>query len=517
MELKAMNIQNFRGYKGCINIPFEKMTAFVGRNDVGKSTILDALDIFFNDKNAILKMEKSDLNVYASENDEISISASFSDLPEEVILDATYKTTLKDEYLLNKEGELEIVKKFGRGSSTKVFIRAFHPTNPDCSELLLKKQNELKNIIKGQSIPCENQTANPVMRAAIWYFYKDNLQLHDVEIDASKEDAKKIWDKIIGYLPVYSLFKSDRRNDDGDNEIQDPLKEAVKQILADASIQVQLTRIATEVTDTLNDVSTRTLEKLHEMNPEIAKDLKPNIPPAESLKWADVFKNVSITGDDNIPLNKRGGGVRRLILLNFFRAEAERKNRVSNNGIIYAIEEPETSQHADNQRMLIEAFKALTNSSGNQVIITTHSPIVVKSLDLKSIRLVFDAKDKQKTVRPADQNILNYPSTNEVNFIAFGEATEEYHDELYGLIEYQGWLGEFFMTDSIPHRSYICSNKGKPSKPSDINLTKYIRHQIHHPDNHFNVRYTPDDLHQSICLMRNFISKNKESGVEWKY
>ena len=50
MKLDEVKIQNFRGYRGCIGIPIENMTAFVGRNDVGKSTVLDALDIFFNDK-----------------------------------------------------------------------------------------------------------------------------------------------------------------------------------------------------------------------------------------------------------------------------------------------------------------------------------------------------------------------------------------------------------------------------------------------------------------------------------
>ncbi|MEY8403925.1 AAA family ATPase [Oscillospiraceae bacterium 44-34] len=40
---------------------------------------------------------------------------------------------------------------------------------------------------------------------------------------------------------------------------------------------------------------------------------------------ADVFKSVSITSDENIPINKRGSGSKRLILLNFFRAEVERR------------------------------------------------------------------------------------------------------------------------------------------------------------------------------------------------
>src|SRR5690606_22426257 len=138
--------------------------------------------------------------------------------------------------------------------------------------------------------------------------------------------------------------------------------------------KIKFEEIATEVKNKLQDVAMRTLSKIKEMNPEIANSLNPVIPATESLKWTDVFKNVSITGDENIPINKRGSGVKRLILLNFFRAEAERRKTQENiPSIIYAIEEPETSQHTEHQKKLIRAFLDLSNTANTQVIITTHS------------------------------------------------------------------------------------------------------------------------------------------------
>ena len=47
MKIKNVAIKNFRGYSDEINSDFEDLTAFVGKNDIGKSTILEALDIFF--------------------------------------------------------------------------------------------------------------------------------------------------------------------------------------------------------------------------------------------------------------------------------------------------------------------------------------------------------------------------------------------------------------------------------------------------------------------------------------
>lgn len=46
MKIKSIIIENFRGYKDRQIIDLNDFTAFVGRNDAGKSTILEALDIF---------------------------------------------------------------------------------------------------------------------------------------------------------------------------------------------------------------------------------------------------------------------------------------------------------------------------------------------------------------------------------------------------------------------------------------------------------------------------------------
>ena len=47
MKIVSVKIKNFRGYEEEENIKFDDLTVFVGKNDVGKSTILEALDIFF--------------------------------------------------------------------------------------------------------------------------------------------------------------------------------------------------------------------------------------------------------------------------------------------------------------------------------------------------------------------------------------------------------------------------------------------------------------------------------------
>lgn len=81
-------------------------------------------------------------------------------------------------------------------------------------------------------------------------------------------------------------------------------------------------------------------------------------------------------------------------MLNFFRAEAERRcQEQGNTGVIYAIEEPETSQHSDNQRILIEAFKTLASVANTQVILRTHSSFIHRISGME--KLVYSGKDNE--------------------------------------------------------------------------------------------------------------------------
>src|SRR5690554_5077532 len=139
MKIKTIKIKNFRSYKDEVQIEFGDLTAFVGKNDIGKSTVLEALDIFFNDGKGIVKLDKDDVNkqALAAGDTETIISVCFEELPTSIVIDSTNQTTLQDEYLLNSNSQLEIVKKYSNGGKEKVFVCANHPTASSCKDLLL--------------------------------------------------------------------------------------------------------------------------------------------------------------------------------------------------------------------------------------------------------------------------------------------------------------------------------------------------------------------------------------------
>lgn len=398
MKLVGVKLRNFRGYKEETYIDFENFTAFVGKNDAGKSTVLEALEIFFNNK--IVVCEKEDLSVNHEDEDQlIEITCLFQPFADSLSIDTSSKTTLESEYLLNGENLLEIKKVF-KATTAKpkhsTFIVCNHPSEKDYNDLLGLKITELKNRAKQLDINEVDYDARSSVsiRKAIWSNL-DDLKLEKKDLLVDKEDSKKIFDKLVAYLPYYALFQSDRSSSDSDKEITDPMKVAIQKALQDVEIELQ--KVKNEVKKKAMETASKTLEKLKDMNSELANSL---IPEFKTEPNFDSLFKLTINSDNDIPMNKRGSGVRRLVLLNFFRAEAERQLSESEeaSSIIYAFEEPETSQHPSHQKMLVEAFLNISRKPNAQVIMTTHTPAICGLLPVESLRLV-DSEDNRKVVK----------------------------------------------------------------------------------------------------------------------
>lgn len=386
MRLESVAIKNFRCYREEATVRISDLTTFVGKNDIGKSSVLEALEIFFN--NDAVKIEQGDANVYSGDP-RVSITCEFSDLPTALSLDAGAGTTLADEYLLTSDGTLKIQKVYdckGKTPGVEVFLIAHHPTAEGVSGLLELKEKELQVLVKAKSLAVPLK-GNPGMRKALWDAEID-LKLLEVALPLTKpkEDSKRIWEQIDSHLPMFALFQSDRSSRDSDGEVQTPMKAAVAAAIAE--VQDEIDAIQKKVKEKAEEIARSTHDALKTIDPNLAKELNPQFTPPTTAKWTSLFA-VNMDTEDGIPLNKRGSGVRRLVLVSFFKAAAERRLTTGNKrSIIYAIEEPETAQHPNNQKILIESFKSLSGEPGYQVLLTTHSPGFAAELPTDSIRFV---------------------------------------------------------------------------------------------------------------------------------
>jgi putative ATP-dependent endonuclease of OLD family len=380
MRLISLTLKNYRGYQAQMKIEISDLTALIGKNDVGKTTILDALGVFFNHK--LCKFDATDKCVYSGESDDVLIGCEFDELPDNLILDERAGTTLGNEFLLNERGNLELCRIFKKGKGNGEFAAwCVHPSAKDAKGILCKKNDQLKAIAERLGVIVEDQKVNVLLRQGIYNSIAD-IKLIPQMVPLKAEDGKSVWDKISSYLPHFALFRADRPSTDEEAEVQDPMKAAVNNALS--GLEDELEHIKQVVREKTLEVATETISHLGEIDSDLANDLIPEF--KVEPKWDSIFK-LSLIGNDGVHINKRGSGVRRLILISFFKAEAERiKRENASRGVIYAIEEPETSQHPSYQQMLVDAFKELAELDGCQVIITTHVPALAERVDLNSLR-----------------------------------------------------------------------------------------------------------------------------------
>jgi hypothetical protein len=229
MKLLRLRLRNVRCFRDETAIDFRDITGLIGRNDSGKSTIMEALELFLNDNDP----DKDDASKDGDPKD-LTVICEFGELPQEVIVDDAYPTQLSTEFLLNADDRLEIHKTYSghlqKPKCVGINACAIHPAAEGANDLLQLKNPDLKRRAKdlGVDLGGVDQKVNAQIRAKIRDHLGD-LALAPRMVPLNEDNAKKIWTELKKYLPAFALFKSDRTSTDQDPEAQDPLKAAVKE------------------------------------------------------------------------------------------------------------------------------------------------------------------------------------------------------------------------------------------------------------------------------------------------
>lgn len=296
--------------------------------------------------------------------------------------------------------------------------------------------------------------------------------------------------------------------------------------------------------------------------------------------YCDFFPDLNMPlftseGSTRIPLQNRGDGFQQIIKNAVFRLLASKsifKENVANSleaeskeklfgikqnsqpiSLMFAFEEPETHLHPSAQLEMFNTIKML--STKYQVIMTTHSPYIVKALqednNAKIVVLERNAKEHKTTVSNTKKNVLSYPSyssMNEINYIAFDEPSIEYHIELFGYIhnkliekgilsdksginQVDLWLNDKLRTTRNYYDTRYIKEIGdegsRDKQPEERTLPYCVRNWIDHPmtereektdeDKKYNTAYnnnkefgSPKLLRESIEIMRKVITENPD-------
>jgi predicted ATP-binding protein involved in virulence len=262
------------------------------------------------------------------------------------------------------------------------------------------------------------------------------------------------------------------------------IKKSDKVVDLDSQIQIEGVKneFLQEAIAKFGQISGRTisLDKIHNFEP-----------------FKNAFFSLKKENNQQILLSNLGSGYEMIfsLLYSFYLAKQ------SNKQLIILIDEPELHLHPSLQEKFVQFLLEISKDA--QIIITSHSPLLVKQLssnDRVKIRIINDGNE----VIDIKERVLPYFSANETNYIAFNLATEEYHNELYEELRYIN--GDFgikkFDNDFLTNIKGESKDSPWMGHPNEVTMHTFIRNQIHHQRDNGKAQY--DDVRRSVESLRSF-------------
>lgn len=217
-------------------------------------------------------------------------------------------------------------------------------------------------------------------------------------------------------------------------------------------------------------------------------------------------------GAGETPIEGKGTGMQRAVALAIIQLYARASAMLDETNptpLVLILDEPETWLHPSAQLRLGDALSAI--GKRDQVFVVTHSPYLIRKFDPDGHLLtVLSGQGTTRTVDPSTKFGLfglGEPTWSEINYRAFEICSNDFHNELYGYIqqhiETQNADGKFATEGEID--TYL-QNTGIPKTKTwvrtqqiqyPVTLPVYVRNAIHHPENESNPPPSEDELRES--------------------
>lgn len=385
MRIHSITVNNYRPFKVLEDVRLGQLATIVGKNDTGKSSILRAIQLFFEKKP---KIDPSDIHDNATPNEDVIIEIAFTSLPEKIEIEEGIETTLGDEMLLDQNGRLRIRKTYFRDKLTNFEMSLLTQAFQDdiFAGLANLKETELNKRCKEADIDVTKAgrgITNKSKREALRAKAKEGgIKIGEYELKLSLNDELRKC--IESLLPDFDLFESETKTDVSETSFQSPFRPIIKT----ATDQPDVTDARGKFTGAIERALQEEVDKIFER-------LKRHTSDIDALTVKPVFSwdkavALQIYGKDHDgvdkPLEKRGSGIRRLLMVAFFEYLAEKGEEKAAN-FIFGIEEPENDLHPGLQRELTQSLRQLADL-GYQIIITSHSPVFAGASPLEDLTLI---------------------------------------------------------------------------------------------------------------------------------
>jgi putative ATP-dependent endonuclease of OLD family len=386
MKICSVKAKNYGPFSELKEVKIGDLATIIGKNDVGKSYILKALKLFFDQKS---KLDQEDIHHGANQNENVAIEVTFTNLPSIIELEQDVETNFEDELLLDKNKHLRIKKSFNQISLQKYDLSIITNdfVDDNFAGLANLKESELNDRCQSFGIPVSksgrgktNKSRREKLRE---YARNSKITLTSRELRLSSKD--ELMNKILSMLPDFELFVSDTKLGVDETTFQSVFRPIVKEAAENPDVVESKDKFTGAIGSALQEEVVKIFEYMKQHTDAFNK-----LTAEPRFAW-DKAVTFDILGEDKhgitTSLQQRGSGIRRLLMVSFFQYLAE-KQKESDIKTIYAIEEPENCLHPGLQRELIKSFNTLVEKKDTQIIITSHSPVFAGYSPIEDLTLI---------------------------------------------------------------------------------------------------------------------------------
>ena len=407
MRIKSVRIENFRSFKDTI-VPFNDYACLVGPNGVGKSTILNALNLFFQESENLPtdlnKLEREDFHC-KNTDDPIRITLTFEDLSDGAQDDLS-------DYV--RQGELIVSARAAFDSNTgiarvkqygqRIGMRAFAPFFEAAGHagVLVKELREIYSDLRERYPDLPEVATKQKMADSLHEF--ESARPGDCETIPSQDEfygftkGRNRLAKYIQWVYVPAVKDPTTEQVEARNSaLGKLLSRAVRAKVAFGDrvkvlrqdVQQQYQQLLDQNQYVLDDIS-RALElRLSEWaHPDARLKLRWKQDPEKSVRVEEPWAHI-VAGEGNFEgeLARFGHGLQRSYLLALLQELAGTDDPEGGPTLVLACEEPELYQHPPQARHLAVVLNKL--SRGNtQILVSTHDPRFVSGEGFEDVRMV---------------------------------------------------------------------------------------------------------------------------------
>lgn len=396
MKIHSVQITNFRTLKD-VTIPFDSVTTFIGPNGVGKSTVLRALDWFFNGKPGSLTEDDCFSGATDESGRDIEVRVTFSDL------------TDRDREALGKyapDGVTTFTAWKRRSSSGIESLSANSKSYPPFNDIRSQSSatdrrrayNELRQQNPTLALPACSSDAAVTQALTAWEAENTSLLIEAPESLQTNFFGFNGGGKMSGlfdFVLVTADLRAGEESIDGKASIIGRILErSIDRSVADEEIativeeaRVKQQRVYEEkFSAQLGDMNRR----LNEVVSAYSTGRSIEIFPAEvQLKAPRTMFDVFVRdGMTETPVERQGHGFQRTLLISALQLLAESGSAASEGVICLAIEEPELFQHPIQAKAFAKVLRSLAEDASKRIQVTyaTHSPYFIEARHFSQVR-----------------------------------------------------------------------------------------------------------------------------------